>query len=70
MADYKVTSIIDRTYQIKGGKLVEGYETEFYVPEFDTVHRVRTPNNNPDVVRAAILKEIGNLRKVYGLSAE
>lgn len=70
MADFKINWTQSRLYQLAGGKLIEGYETEFFLTEFGTTHTVKTPTDDPDVVRAAIMEKIGRVRAIHALGAE
>jgi hypothetical protein len=70
MADFVINYCVPRTYQLRGGKLVEGYETEFTISEFGSTSTVKTPSNDPGVVRQAIMDEIGRIRAIHNLSQE
>jgi len=70
MADFKINFTVPRMYQLTGGKLIEGFETEFFLTEFGTTHTVKTPTDDPDVVRKAINDQISRIRKIYALGEE
>ena len=70
MADFKVNYTVPRMYQLRGGKLVDGFETEFILFEFGTTHTVKTPTDDVDVVRLAIIEQVGRIRKIHALGEE
>jgi hypothetical protein len=70
MADFLINYSVPRMYQIRGGKLIDGYETEFFITEFGTTSTVKTPTNDADVIRKAINEEISRVRKVHALGSE
>ncbi len=70
MADFKINYTTDRMYQLTGGKLINGFETEFFLTEFGTTHTVKTPTDDPDIIRKAIMDKIANIRKIHALGEE
>ncbi len=70
MADFKINYTTGRMYQLRDGKLIDGFETEFFLTEFGTTHSVKTPTDDPDMIRKAIMDKIDNVRKIHALSEE
>jgi hypothetical protein len=69
-ASFTINFTVPRMYQIKGGKLVDGFEVEFYITEFGTTQSVQVPSLDVEVVRRAILDRIEAVRKVHALGGE
>jgi hypothetical protein len=70
MQAYTINYSVPRTYQIKGGKLINGYETEFVSLEYATTDSVLTPSDDVAVIRQAISARLERLRLIHALGTE
>lgn len=70
MPEYTINYSVARVYQAKGGKLMDGFETEFVVERYGTTHTVRTKDQKVETIRAAIDAKLKELDAVHELGSE